>query len=116
MTVDQGSWPMGSSRTQPEEIPWNDHQVCQSPTGKDTGVEYTVDRVAGNSRKLGMMTSGSADCSRRDVKCKLFGGEGTGAGVESRVVPTKYSWTHLNALPGLWNRLLVLSRVVLCPG
>lgn len=68
----------------------NNHPVCQPPTGKDTGAECTVDRVAGNGRKLGMPTPGSADCSRRDVEWKVFGGEGTGAGVESRVVPTKY--------------------------
>lgn len=62
-----------------------------------------------------MMTSGSADCSRRDVKCKLFGGEGTGAGVESRAVSTKYSWTHLNALPRLWKRLLERGRTLFFP-
>lgn len=108
---------MGSSQTQPEKIPWNNHPVCQPPTGKDIEVGCTVDWVAGNDRKLDMLTPGGADCSRRDMVCKLFGGEGMGAGVESRAVPTKYSWTHLNATAGLWNQASrensVLSRVVL---
>lgn len=92
MTVDQRSWPLGSSQTQPEEIPWNNHPVCRPPTGKDIGVGCTVDRVAGNGRKLDMLTPRGTDCSRSDMECKLFGGEGRGAGVESRAVPTKYGY------------------------